>query len=680
MPTGETKFGRDVPTGVYAYSFDEFRLDLSRGALMRDGRQMPLRPKAFDVLHCLVCHQGELLSREVLLERVWPNMVVSDDSLTQCVIEIRKALGDHDRNIIRTIPRRGYRFESAVEIHGSPETEGFSGSGESVAAGAGRLPPLWTLAGLFLLAITVAVIWWRTGDHAATGVHPSDVRPLQTSIAVLPFVDMSESGEQQYLAEGIAEEILNSLAQSPELTVIARTSSFSFKETNQDISSIATRLNVTHILEGSVRTVGERVRVTAQLVDGKTGVHLWSETYDDLLRDTFALQDRIAHRVASVLKIKLTADENEVPGMTSYVPDQRAWEAYRRGQLLYSRRNGDDILRAQQNFEQAIEIDPRYADPWVSLAATIRLRQSDPDVPDELRLSRDDAISRRRDALENALALQPNHPEALWRYSWLTSSDRDNDETLEKLSSAVHFGRNNARVQSLAGGFAFSSGRLELAIPFLRRAITLDPIAATHRETYGQALYLLGRLDEAELAFQQAVELAPDWSEKMHRMVTWIRIHRADIEGAVKSATEMPIGPDRDLAFAILGHLQNNRRSSDEALQQLLSFPPDEVSGRLAFAFAARENHDEAFKWLYKATEWYEMSDSPGSTRGLFNTLIYSPFLSSLHDDPRWAEWFSKANNLFLTEVDHHVVKILQAHLENNEAFYAGLREERIRN
>jgi TolB-like protein/DNA-binding winged helix-turn-helix (wHTH) protein/Flp pilus assembly protein TadD len=680
MTTGETKFRQDMPTGVNAYSFDEFRLDLSRGALMRDGRQVPLRPKAFDVLHCLVCHQGELLSRDVLLEWIWPNLVVSDDSLTQCVIEIRKALGDQDRNIIRTIPRRGYRFEAAVEIHGTPESEGFSGSAKSAAARAGRLPSLWTLAGLFLIVIAVAVTWWRTGDHATTGEHPFDVHPLPTSIAVLPFVDMSESGDQQYLAEGIAEEILNSLAQSPELTVIARTSSFSFKEANQDINSIAARLNVTYILEGSVRLLGERVRVTTQLVDGKTGAHLWSETYDDLIRDTFALQDRIARRVASVLKIKLAAQANEIPGMTSHVPDPRAWEVYRRGQLLYSRRNGDDILRAQQNFEKAIQIDPRYADPWVSLAAALRVRQTDPNVPDELRLSRNDANSRRRDALENALALRPNHPEALWRYSWLTSSDHEIDKTLEQLSSAIQFGRNNAMVQSLAAGSAFSSGHLELAIPFSRRAITLDPIAATHRESYGYTLYLLRRFDEAERAFRQAVELAPHWSEKVHRMVTWIRIHREDIEGAAQSAPEMPIGPDRDLAFAILGHLQNNRRSSDAALQQLLSHPSDKVSGRLAFAYAARGNNDEAFKWLYRATELYELSESPRSTRGWFNAFIYSPFLSSLHDDPRWAEWFSRANHLFLNKFDYRVVEILQGHLESHQELYAGFPDEQIRN
>ncbi len=287
--------------GPHRYAFGEFVLDLDRGALQKKGADVPLRPKCFEVLCYLVEHHGVLLSKDELLAAAWADVIVTEDSLTHCLIEIRKALGDETKEMVRTVPRRGYLFDVPVKIHQlGKEQELLRASGSLRRH---QKPSRWSVGVAFVLALVIISHWisgWQWADEAAFKNVAVTASP--TSIAVLPFADMSPEGDQEYFADGLSEEVLNLLAQTPSLTVIARTSSFSFKGQNPDIETIAQKLNVAHVLEGSVRKDGDRVRVTAQLVDASNSAHLWSQTYDRTLDNIFSVQSEIASAVAGVLK------------------------------------------------------------------------------------------------------------------------------------------------------------------------------------------------------------------------------------------------------------------------------------------------------------------------------------------------------------------------------------------
>jgi TolB-like protein/DNA-binding winged helix-turn-helix (wHTH) protein len=302
--------------GAERYGFEQFMLDPERSELHGPDGVIQLRPKSYDLLLYLVRHPGRLIGREELLDAVWGQRAVTDDSVTQCLVEIRRALADHGRRIVRTVPRRGYLFDVPVaripgpngpeEQANVPAADAPASATAPPAALHGAMPyPRLAAATVTFLALALA--WWAFATRDATRPDRSmfDAPAVPNSIAVLPFADMSAEGDQEYFGDGIAEEILNLLAQAPELKVIARTSSFSFKHQPADITTIAARLGVAHVLEGSVRKWGNRVRVTAQLVSGRDGAHLWSQTYDRELGDLFEVQGDIAGAVAGVLEARL---------------------------------------------------------------------------------------------------------------------------------------------------------------------------------------------------------------------------------------------------------------------------------------------------------------------------------------------------------------------------------------
>lgn len=673
MQTDELKFRQDVQSAVHAYSIGRFRLDLQRGELLRDGQHIPLRPKSFDVLHCLVSHAGELISRETLLESVWPDLVVTDDSLTQCLIEIRKALGDDEKKIIVTVPRRGYRLEAGVQVHTGAGQSGTVPS-EAVATNS-RAPSKWTLAALAVLALAVAATWWRAGsgpadDLPATG----DWNPPAASIAVLPFADMSEAGDQAFLGDGIAEEILNLLAQSRELVVIARTSSFSFREMSPDIETIARQLNVAYVLEGSVRKAGDSVRVTAQLVDGLTEAHLWSKTYDDKIHDIFAMQDRIAQEVAETLQIELTGDAGESAISHRHTPDPSAWEEYLHGRLFYSRRSAGDVLRAQGAFERAVEIDPDFAEAWVGLAATFNLRRAGDPVTDEEQLSPEAAYPLIRNALEKAIALDPDNAEALWRMAFFSWDEGNLDKAIEQFARAAESGRNNALVQAMMGGFAFEHGQHEMALPFTMRSLVLDPVNASTRYNLGAFLFASGRLDDAEAAFRQDLEIRLE-NESALAWLCWIKIHQQDLAAAEALSEKLSPGPDLYQAQAILSQLRGQQEAADEALGRLLALPSEEAANHLALVYGARGEIDEAFNWMWQATN--RVLDSPDRkeiARHVF-PLQVSPFLSPLHNDERWQVWISTIEQVNQDRVDRQVIENLRSYLERHPELYVIVQE-----
>ncbi|MCZ6676359.1 MAG: winged helix-turn-helix domain-containing protein, partial [Candidatus Poribacteria bacterium] len=333
----------------HAYTFGVFTLDTGRGALLKDGVEIKLRPQSFEILRVLVSRSGILVTREELQSAVWGHKVVTDDSLAHCIIDIRKALGDSGRKIIRTVPRRGYIFDEQVVERRGPTLE-------RVSIGNFRQRIRFVLVSAALAVTALTALWFFVD---------ADLRIIPTarskSIAVLPFLDLSEDRSQRYFADGLTEEILNSLARTPDLLVTARTSSFAYRDSQDDVPTIAAALRVDHILEGSVRRGGDRLRITAQLIRASDGIHLWSQTFDKTPDDIITIQEEIAISIAGALQTAMDpealakmmrVDTRSVPAFEAYVTGNGAWAA-----------SWSDIelrLDAWDAYEKAVALDPEF--------------------------------------------------------------------------------------------------------------------------------------------------------------------------------------------------------------------------------------------------------------------------------------------------------------------------------
>ena len=329
--------------GATIYEFAGFRLHLRQRRLFSaDQRPVPLSPRAFEMLVVLVTQAGEMLEKSELMRKVWPRTVVEENSLNQCITQLRRALGERpgEHRFIVTEPGRGYRFVAEVREVPAPQT---MGADRAVKTPADPPPPL-------------------VREPAAAVAHsPSAPSPAaRTSIAVLPLVNLTRDPEKEYFGDGMAEELINMLTRVPGLKVPARTSSFAYKTRNIDVRQIARELEVDALLEGSVRSAGDRIRLTVQLVDGKSGYHLWSQNYDRDFRDLFTLQDELASAIVQAIRNKLNGT---IDAVTQAPPaqDLDAYQLYLRGRALMERGTQENLGRAVELLREAVTRDPGFA-------------------------------------------------------------------------------------------------------------------------------------------------------------------------------------------------------------------------------------------------------------------------------------------------------------------------------
>jgi TolB-like protein/DNA-binding winged helix-turn-helix (wHTH) protein len=332
-----------------------------RDCIERGDEVVHLAPKAMSVLVCLASASGEVVSRRDLFETVWPGGEVSDDALTQRIVELRKAFDDSAQNpaIIETIPKIGFRLIPPI-VPLSERAESMPKPGPDVRRKNGLKWLVFTALGVLLLAIVINRFWTngQSMQEPLTGAVPP-------SIAVLPFVNMSSDPENEYFSEGLSEELLNLLAAVPGLDVISRSSSFSFKGKDLKIPEIAEELNASLILEGTVRKTGHRLRITAQLIEAHSDRHLWSNTYDRELSDIFALQEEIAQSILVAMQDEIGVQTIELERPTE---DIEAYELFLAGRHRFYQR-GPDIDRAILALKSAVAKDPEFAQAWAYLAA-----------------------------------------------------------------------------------------------------------------------------------------------------------------------------------------------------------------------------------------------------------------------------------------------------------------------
>ena len=619
-----------------SFLFGRFTLDTARGVLLGPDGEIRLRPKTYRVLLHLLCHHGRLLSRDELMQAAWGKAAITDDSLTQCLVEIRRALGD-ERSMVRTVPRRGYLFDGAVSLVHSQQPVGEEATdapprpAAPLARGATQPRWRWAAAAVLsviltsLLGLAVVPAWRNSARHDGSAPIAPVVETVPNSIAVLPFVDLSAARDQDHLGEGIAEEVLNTLAQFRSLKVIARTSSFSFRDAPVDVRTIARQLGVTYVLEGSVRRSGDRVRVIAQLIDARDSTHLWSKDFDRGLDDIFTVQEEIAGNVAGIL-------DAAQPGNTSSSRERHVAEAYEhflRGRYLFHRRTAGDVDRARTHFERAIEIDPGYAAAWAALAGTWIVQRGDETRPE------DPGLASARHAVARALELDPHLAEAHLRAAMLESKENDTAAAWRHLGIAEKLDPDNLLLLGLKASSAIAEGDLAAAIGLQQRAVSRDPLSVVTRMNLVGMLLAAGHIEEG----REQIEVISELSDKHRSEVALYLAETAILEGRYAEGARLLAGlPEsgaRDVAIAITASTLGRTEELQAASERLRASGTWKSAVGLAEVHAQDGDLDTAAYWLEEARQRIEQ-DSAYALRDWRTRLWSSLYLEPLRRDPRW--------------------------------------------
>lgn len=453
--------------------FDGWTLEGAMQQLVSASGPVTLRPKTFEVLKYLVENAGRLITREELLDAAWPGVTVTEESITQCVSELRQALSDQQQKIIKTVPRRGYIFTAAVDIE--PETAAQT----------------------------------EDSDAARTGQLGMRRQPLAgTSVAVLPFGNLSGDASQEYLSDGFTEDIITGLSTFSELSIIASNTSFSYKGRAIDVRQVASQLGVLYVVEGTVRRFGDRIRITAQLVDAQSGVRRWSERFDAALGDLFGVQDEITRAIVSLVVAHLGKAESErvlsLPA-TSWT----AHDCLMRGDhelRIYERTwASSHLFKARRHFAEAHHIDPENARITAMLGHTFVRAFADPGIED---LGDERVLTMGVDLMSKAVELDPNLPLARAQLAWGLFWSHKPAFAVAEYEKAFSLNTNFSDWRFPV--VLVYAGQAERALGVVQTILRLDPFHPPHTHAFhGHALYMLGRYEEALAPLRECMRRGP---------------------------------------------------------------------------------------------------------------------------------------------------------------------------
>ena len=434
------------------------------------------------------------------------------------------------------------------------------------------------------------------------------------SIAVLPFVDMSPNKDQEYMSDGIAEELLNLLAKIPELRVISRSSAFAFKGKEIDIPTVAVQLNVAHILEGSVRKAGNQLRITAQLIEAQSDTHLWSETYDRELVNIFEIQDEIAATVVDELKLAILG---KAP--TTQKIDEEAYTLVLQARYFWNRRAEGDEQNALEIYQRALDIDPAYAPAWAGLSVAYAVHAG------KGRMDWEEGLALARAAAEKSLQLDPYLSDAHVRMGQAYSRAQDKDAMRAEYQIALELDPNNPLAIGVTAMDASRRGRFDEAIDLYRKAESHDPLGAIWPGNMAETLIRAGRYDDAERAARRSFELNGNIQAYRNTLVD-IHILRKEYTEALELLPSITPELKKLGVETIAYHGLGRTEEADTALSQLINWDPEipyyEFS--MALVHAQRGENDKAFERLNQIDDV------------ALNNIQYGPLFKVLHDDPRW--------------------------------------------
>jgi adenylate cyclase len=571
------------------YILSDLEIDTGRQLVSRADDPIPLPKLSYDLLLVLVRAAPNLVSPDELMRLVWPGIIVSPETISQRIKLLRDALDDDPRvpRYIAGLRGRGYQMVAAVE--------------EIV--------------------------------DSATATPPAPISAK--SVAILPFLDMSENKDQEHFSDGLTEELINRLSKIPDMRVPARTSSFYFKGKSGDIPTIAKKLMVAHVLEGSVRKSGDRLRVTAQLVRADNGYHLWSETYDRRLDDVFKVQDDIAAAVVKALKVSLL--DAGVPHIAP-TANSEAYTLYLQAGSLAKRNSSADSLRAYDYLNQALRLDPRFALAWAALAELYtddsvewgKIFPPDEGTEQNLDLSATKfALGSNRasvaahDAGARALALDPNEADihrSMARVIWWFDFNWDAADAELKKARALDPG--SARIFVQSAQLAFTMGRLTEGLALANDAATLDPLGTVYWDI-GAAYHRLGVLDQAAAAYRHLIEIHPT-KAGAHFRYGLVLLSQHEPQAALEQfERDEPWYREAGVPLAL--DALGRHCDADRALAIVERNWGSGMAYQISYIYAARGDVDRAVAWLERA---YRQHDA-----GLL-TIARDPMLRSLTGNP----------------------------------------------
>ncbi len=525
--------------------FDFFELDVRAGELRKRGVKLHLQGQPLQVLAILLNRAGDVVTRDELRAEIWTadTFVDFDHSLHNAIARLREVLGDSAETprYIETLPRRGYRFiapvESPVESEHAPDPSHSAQSAppREVPPASARSMPRALLAASTLALLVIALAVWL----ARTGPHPTSAAPRINSIAVLPLANLSGDPSEEFFVDGITDQLITDLAKIGSLRVISRTSVMRYKSTKEGLPEIARELNVEAIVEGSVVRSGQRVRVTAQLLQASTDQHLWAETYDRDLGDVLKLQGEVADAIARQVRAELTPQQQVRLRLAPSV-NPAAYDAYLRGRLYFVNEytKPDSLKKAQRAFEESIQKDPNFALAYAGLADTYVYLAFAGALP------RDQAYRSAKEAVAKALELDDSIGEAYdtlgllsFEFDWdWDAADREFNRAIALAPSfscanedrAIFLAVIGRRAEALAElskidqlDYGFSAGQTESVtyyelqdypnlIDSSRRALLLDPNDSFQHFSLGVGYEGTGKLQEAISEYQKAVAISGD--------------------------------------------------------------------------------------------------------------------------------------------------------------------------
>ena len=436
------------------------------------------------------------------------------------------------------------------------------------------------------------------------------------SIAVLPFVNMSDDAGNEYFSDGISEELLNLLASIPELRVVSRTSAFFYKDKDVKLRQVAEELNVAHILEGSVRKAGDRVRITAQLIEARSDTHLWSETYDRRLDDIFAIQDEIALMVVEQLRITLLG---EAPHVAQADPEAYALQLQARA--LRRQRTPEAYEQAVALYQQALAVDPAYPTAWTGLALTYINQATIAQRP----LAEGYALA--REAVDRALALDPNYALAHSGLAWIAMRrDGNLAAAAGHFRHALALAPADPDILGNASALAISLGRAEQAVVVNEYLSAQDPVNPTGHGNMGFYYLYAQRPDDAIASFRRALQLSPGYRAARYGIGVAL-LMKGEAEAALAEMQQEPSEAWRMVGLPMAYHALGRGAESDAALAELIARHEQDWAYNIAYVFAYRGEGDRVFEWLDKAVAAQDTGLAEITVQHLFGEF---------RDDPRW--------------------------------------------
>lgn len=534
-----------------------------------------------------------------------------------------------------TLPEWSIRLVAALLILGFPLAIFFAWAFESTPEGV-RLDPADTAAskepaggrGLLYVSLAAALVVAAAllvGDRfVESDASRSD--HTEKSVAVLPFVNMSPDRSQEYFSDGLAEELMSALSTVPDLRVIGRTSSFQFKGKDEDIRSIGRTLNVSHVLEGSVRKAGNQLRVTAKLIGAHDGANIWTETYQRELDDIFRIQDDISSSVVAALKVQFRASsENE-----RQERDAEAYDLYLKGLRSSHLPTSDRANNSQELFLQALSLDEDLAVAWIQLARVYSNQIVAGQVPPE------EGLIKLKDAIDHALRTGPHLAGAhLAQGSARMSFEWDWAGATAAFEEALTIDPNHAQTLSLMSVLAAALGQAEEADQFSERALRVDPLNLSAMHNRGFVHYLNREFELAETALRRSIEYSGGQSAIGNTMLTLTLIAQGRYADAKALNMDNPIEPFRFASSSIIDWLDGNRTEANQTLDSLVAKYGDRFAVPIAGSFSVRGDIDEAMVWLNRA---YDQHDAQ---------LLYlgvHPLHDNLRSAPAFQDLLAKLN------------------------------------